>query len=89
MADAGLRGMSVEELRSRERELRETLARLHMKRHARRLEKPSELRRVASDGTVEEVLEVPAESIAGVEATREGFWCAGERGKLRLVRRRA
>lgn len=43
MADTGLRGMTIEELRGRERELRETLARLHMKRHARRLEKPSEL----------------------------------------------
>jgi outer membrane protein assembly factor BamB len=51
--------------------------------------KPSELRKLAPDGTVEEILEVEAESIAGVEATREGFWCAGERGKLRLVRRRS
>jgi ribosomal protein L29 len=49
MADTGLRGMSVEELRSRERELRETLARLHMKRHARRLEKPSELHAAKKD----------------------------------------
>jgi ribosomal protein L29 len=49
MADAGLRGLSVEELRSRERELRETLARLHMKRHARRLEKPSELHAAKKD----------------------------------------
>lgn len=49
MADAGLRGMSVEELRNRERELRETLARLHMKRHARRLEKPSELHAAKRD----------------------------------------
>jgi ribosomal protein L29 len=41
--------MSVEELRSRERELRETLARLHIKRHARRLEKPSELHAAKKD----------------------------------------
>jgi len=49
MADTALRGMSVEELRARERELRETLARLHMKRHARRLEKPSELNAAKRD----------------------------------------
>jgi len=41
--------MSVEELKSREAELRETLARLHMKRHARRLEKPSELHAAKKD----------------------------------------
>lgn len=49
--------------------------------------KPAELRRLAPDGKVEEVLDVPAEGIAGMEATRDGFWCAGERGKLRLVSR--
>jgi len=49
MADPGLRGLSVEELRGRERELRETLARLQMKRHARRLEKPSELHAAKKD----------------------------------------
>jgi len=49
MADTGLRGMTIEELRGRELELRETLARLHMKRHARRLEKPSELRAAKKD----------------------------------------
>jgi ribosomal protein L29 len=49
MADAGLRGMTVEELKGRETELRETLARLHMKRHARRLEKPSELHAAKKD----------------------------------------
>jgi ribosomal protein L29 len=49
MADTALRGMSVEELQGRERELRETLARLHMKRHARRLEKPSELHAAKKD----------------------------------------
>jgi outer membrane protein assembly factor BamB len=49
---------------------------------------PSELRRLASDGTVEEVLEVPVASIAGVEASGDGrFWCAGEKGSLRLVGR--
>ncbi|MGD0525379.1 MAG: glutamine cyclotransferase [Polyangiaceae bacterium] len=52
--------------------------------------KPAELRRLAPDGTVEETLTVPVSHIAGVEAAPEGgFWCAGEKGKLRLVRRRA
>jgi hypothetical protein len=50
--------------------------------------KPTELRRLAADGTVEEVLEVDAEYIAGVEASPDGLWCAGEKGKLRLVRSR-
>ncbi len=51
--------------------------------------KPCELRRLSSDGTVEEALQVPVSSIAGVEATKDGtFWCGGERGKLRLVRRK-
>lgn len=50
--------------------------------------KPSELRRLASDGTVEETLSVSCERIGGVEGTNDGsFWCAGERGKLLLVRR--
>ena len=49
---------------------------------------PSELRRLAPDGTVEERLEVPVAHIAGVEATRDGFWCGGENGTLRLVRRK-
>lgn len=49
--------------------------------------KPCELRRLASDGTVEETVTVPVEHIAGVEGAGDGsFWCAGERGKLRLVR---
>ena len=49
---------------------------------------PSELRRLAADGTVEETLTVPVETISGVEATESGeFWCGGERGTLRLVRR--
>jgi len=51
--------------------------------------RPSELRKLAHDGTVEEILEVNTEYIAGVEGTRDGFWCAGERGKLRLVRHKA
>lgn len=51
--------------------------------------KPCELRRVASDGTVEESLAVPVSLIAGVESDGSGaFWCAGEKGKLRLVRRK-
>lgn len=49
--------------------------------------KPCELRRLATDGTVEEVLTVPVKSIAGVERTGDGsFWCAGEKGRLRWVR---
>ena len=51
--------------------------------------KPCELRRVAADGTVEESLRVPVEAIAGVEGTRDGtFWCGGNGGTLRLVRRK-
>jgi hypothetical protein len=51
--------------------------------------KPSELRRLASDGTVEEVLTVPVDGISGMERTRDdAFWCAGEKGRLRLVRRK-
>ena len=50
--------------------------------------KPCELRRLGADGTVEETLTVPVESISGVEGTRDGaFWCGGEKGTLRLVRR--
>jgi len=50
--------------------------------------KPCELRRMAADGTVEERLRVPVEAIAGVEGAGDGtFWCGGERGTLRLVRR--
>lgn len=49
-----------------------------------------ELRRLASDGTVEEILAVPVNMISGVERTPEGtFWCGGEKGRLRLVRKRA
>ena len=51
--------------------------------------KPTELRRLASDGTVEEAVAVPVELIAGVEsAGNDTFWCGGEKGKLRLVRRK-
>jgi outer membrane protein assembly factor BamB len=53
-------------------------------------DKPCELRRLAPDGTVEETLAVPVSSIAGVEGVGdEGFWCGGEKGRLRLVRRKA
>lgn len=49
--------------------------------------KPTELRRLAPDGTVEEVLAVPSTRLAGVEADGTGgFWCAGENGRLLLVR---
>jgi outer membrane protein assembly factor BamB len=51
--------------------------------------KPSELRRVAADGTVVESLRVPVDAISGMERTRDGdFWCGGEKGTLRLVRRK-
>jgi outer membrane protein assembly factor BamB len=51
--------------------------------------KPCELRRVAADGTVEERLRVPVDTISGMEGTRAGdFWCGGEKGTLRLVRRK-
>jgi outer membrane protein assembly factor BamB len=52
--------------------------------------KPSQLRRVASDGTVEESLAVPVKAISGLEATGDGtFWCGGEAGTLRRVRRKS
>jgi outer membrane protein assembly factor BamB len=52
-------------------------------------DKPCELRRVAADGTVEESLRVPVAEISGMERTRSGdFWCGGEKGTLRLVRRK-
>jgi outer membrane protein assembly factor BamB len=49
----------------------------------------SELRRVREDGTIAEVLTFPAGvHVAGVESDNKGgFWCGGEAGKLRLVRR--
>lgn len=52
--------------------------------------KPCELLHLASDGTPLERMTVPVPRLAGMERTREGtFWCAGEKGKLRLVRRKA
>lgn len=52
-------------------------------------ERAPELRRLAADGTVEETLDVPVPFIAGMERTKSGdFWCAGEKGRLRLVRRK-
>jgi hypothetical protein len=51
--------------------------------------KPCELRHIAPDGTVEESLGVPVDHISGVEGTRDGeFWCGGEQGTLRRVRRK-
>jgi hypothetical protein len=51
--------------------------------------KPTELRRLAADGTPQEILDVPVPLIAGVESQGDGsFWCAGEQGKLRLIRRK-
>jgi hypothetical protein len=51
---------------------------------------PCELRCLAANGSVHERLRVPVEAISGIEATADGaFWCGGERGTLRLVRRRA
>jgi hypothetical protein len=48
-----------------------------------------ELRRLASDGTVEETLVVHVTMISGVEAVGDGtFWCGGEKGTLRLIRRK-
>ena len=52
--------------------------------------KPCELRRLASDGSVEEVLTVPVNEISGIESNRDdAFWCGGRKGKLFLVRERA
>lgn len=48
-----------------------------------------ELRRLGPDGAVEEALTLPVAHISGVEGTRDGdFWCGGEKGTLRLVRRK-
>jgi len=50
---------------------------------------PCELRRLAPDGTVAESLALPVEWVAGVEGVGDdSFWCAGEGGTLRLVRRK-
>jgi outer membrane protein assembly factor BamB len=52
--------------------------------------KPCELRRLAADGAVEEALDVPVSHISGIEGDGSGgFWCGGEKGTLRLVRRKA
>jgi outer membrane protein assembly factor BamB len=52
--------------------------------------KPCELRRLGADGTVEERLTVPVNTIAGVEGANDGtFWCGGDKGRVRLVRRKA
>jgi len=51
---------------------------------------PCELRRLGADGAVKEVLAVPVKHLAGVEGDGAGgFWCGGEKGTLRLVRRQA
>ncbi|MFO0676249.1 MAG: glutaminyl-peptide cyclotransferase [Polyangiaceae bacterium] len=48
---------------------------------------PPELRRLAPDGTVEEVVKVDAPMISGVESDgKGGFFCGGEKGRLRLVK---
>lgn len=52
-------------------------------------DRPAELRRLAGDGTVLETLDVPVSLVSGMERTPAGdFWCGGEKGKLRLVRRK-
>jgi outer membrane protein assembly factor BamB len=51
---------------------------------------PCELRCVAADGRVEESLGLPVRAISGLEAVGDGtFWCGGEGGTLRRVRRKA
>jgi hypothetical protein len=50
---------------------------------------PCELRRVGADGAVEETLALPVRAISGLEAVGDDtFWCGGEQGKLRRVRRK-
>jgi streptogramin lyase len=52
-------------------------------------DRPTELRRLGPEGKVEEALTVPVSLISGMERTKDGdFWCGGEKGKLRLVRRK-
>ena len=52
-------------------------------------DKKPELRRLGSDGNVEESLAVPVDFISGVERAKNGdFWC-GDKGKLHLVRKKA
>lgn len=49
--------------------------------------KPSELRRLAADGAVEETVAVPVDVISGIEGVPGGeLWCGGERGTLRRIR---
>lgn len=52
-------------------------------------EAPAELRRLAPDGSVEEVIAFDETvHVAGIESDgKGGFWCGGEAGKLRLIRR--
>ena len=51
--------------------------------------KSPELRRLRSDGSVEESVAVPVDHISGMERTKSGdFWCGGK-GELRLVRKKA
>ncbi len=58
--------------------------------HASTGEKACELRHIAADGTVHESVSVPVPRLAGMERTKANeFWCAGEKGKLRLIRRKA
>jgi glutamine cyclotransferase len=55
--------------------------------HATGNEGPVELRKLAPDGTVQASYRVDdVGHISGVERTSQGFWCGGEKGKLRLVR---
>jgi glutamine cyclotransferase len=53
--------------------------------HATGNEGPCELRKLATDGSVQESFSVDVKSISGMERTSQGFWCGGEQGKLRLV----
>lgn len=52
---------------------------------------PSEIRRLAEDGTVEEAIVFADDvHVAGIESAGDGsFWCGGEKGTLRRVRARA
>ncbi len=50
--------------------------------------KAPEVRRLDENGAVLETWTVPVERIAGMESDgQDHFWCAGEKGKLRLVGR--
>jgi sugar lactone lactonase YvrE len=44
------------------------------------------LRRLSTDGTVEQSYEVPVDHIAGIEGSPEGFWCATGKGRLSLIK---